>query len=162
MNALEIAAKMEQEAVAFYKQCAEKTANPVGKRMFLSIVEDEQYHFDCAVSMRNGGQQFTPSETTPVEDMKKIFDEHKQKMLEKVPSTADELEALRVAMQMEEAAIAFYKKASTLAANAKEQHFFDCLIRDEEEHFHIFQNTYSFLEDSGNWFMWQEQGIVEG
>jgi len=61
---------------------------------------------------------------------------------------------------MEEAAIAFYKKASTLAANAKEQHFFDCLIRDEEEHFHIFQNTYSFLEDSGNWFMWQEQGLL--
>jgi rubrerythrin len=162
MNTLEIAARMEQEAVAFYKKCAEKTANPVGKKMFLSIVEDEQYHFDCAVGMKNGDQQFAPSETTPLEDMKKILDEHKQEMLEKVPSTADELEALRTAMKMEEEAIAFYKKASTLAANAKEKHFFDCLIRDEEEHFHIFQNTYSFLEDSGNWFMWQEQGIVEG
>lgn len=162
MNILEIAAKMEQEAVLFYKQCAEKTANPVGKKMFLSIAEDEQYHFDCAISLRNEGQHFTPSGTTPVEDMKKIFDEHKQEMLEKMPSTADELEALEIAMKMEEEAIAFYKKASTLAANAKEKHFFDCLIKDEEEHFHIFQNTYSFLEDSGNWFMWQEQGIVEG
>jgi len=162
MNTFEIAAKMEQEAIAFYRQCAEKTANPVGKKMFLSIVEDEQYHFECAVSMKESVRQFTPPATTPLEDMKKIFDEHKQELLVKVPLTADELEALKVAMKMEEEAIAFYKKASTLAANAKEKHFFDCLIKDEEEHFHIFQNTYSFLEDSGNWFMWEEKGIVEG
>jgi len=162
MNALEIAAKMEQEAVAFYKQCAAKTTNPIGKKMFLSIVEDEQYHFDCAVNIKNNSQKFTPAKTTPVEDMKKIFDEHKQAMLEKMPSTADELEALKIAMKMEEEAIAFYKKASTLSANANEKHFFDCLIKDEEEHFHIFQNTYSFLEDSGNWYMWEEKGIVEG
>jgi rubrerythrin len=162
MNTFEIAAKMEQEAIAFYRQCAEKTANPVGKKMFLSIVEDEQYHFECAVSMKESVRQFTPPATTPLEDMKKIFDEHKQEMLVKVPSTADELEALKVAMKMEEEAIAFYKKASALAANAKEKHFFDCLIKDEEEHFHVFQNTYSFLEDSGNWFMWEEKGIVEG
>jgi len=161
MNTIEIAAIMEQEAVTFYRQCAEKTTNPIGKKMFLSIVEDEQYHFECALSMKQD-RQYTPSATTPLEDMKKIFDEHKQEMLEKVPSTTDELEALKVAMKMEEEAIAFYKKASTLAANAKEKHFFDCLIKDEEEHFHIFQNTYSFLDDSGNWFMWEEQGIVEG
>jgi len=162
MNTFEIAAKMEQEAIAFYRQCAEKTANPVGKKMFLSIVEDEQYHFECAVRMKEDGRQFTPPATTPIEDMKKVFDEHKREMLTKVPSTADELEALKVAMEMEQEAIAFYKKASTLAANAEEKHFFDCLIKDEEEHFHIFQNTYSFLEDTGNWFMWEEKGIVEG
>ena len=162
MNTFEIAAKMEQEAIAFYRKCAEKTANPVGKKMFMSIAEDEQYHFECAVSMKESDLQFTPQAATPIEDMKKIFDEHKQEMLVQVPSTADELEALKIAMKMEEEAIAFYKKASALAANAKEKHFFDCLIKDEEEHFHVFQNTYSFLEDSGNWFMWEEKGIVEG
>ncbi len=162
MNTLEIAAKMEKEAVAFYQQCAERTTNPIGKKMFLSIVEDEQYHFECAISMNESARKFTPSATTPLEDMKKIFDEHKQEMLAEVPSTADELDALKIAMKMEEEAIAFYKKAATLAANDEEKHFFDCVIKDEEEHFHIFQNTYSFLEDSGNWFMWEEKGIVEG
>jgi len=161
MNTIEIAAKMEQEAVAFYRQCAEKTSSLVGKKMFLSIAADEQYHFECALRMKDE-KPVTPSTTTPLEDMKKIFDEHKQEMLQKVPSTADELAALNVAMKMEQEAVAFYKKASALAANGPEKHFFDCLIRDEEEHFHIFQNTYAFLEDSGNWFMWEEKGIVEG
>jgi len=161
MNTIEIAAKMEQEAVAFYRQCAEKTSTLVGKKMFLSIAADEQYHFECALRMKED-KPVTPSTTTPLEDMKKIFDEHKQEMLQKIPSTADEIEALKVAMKMEEEAITFYKKASALAANAAEKQFFDCLIRDEEEHFHILQNTYTFLEDSGNWFMWEEKGIVEG
>jgi len=161
MNTFEIAAKMEQEAVAFYRQCAEKTSAVIGKKMFLSIAADEQYHFECALRIRDD-KPVTPSTTTPLEDMMKIFDEHKQEMLQQIPSTADDLEALMVAMKMEEEAIAFYKKASALAANAAEKHFFDCLIHDEEEHFHIFQNTYTFLEDSGNWYMWEEKGIVEG
>jgi rubrerythrin len=161
MNTFEIAAKMEQEAVAFYRQCAEKTSAVIGKKMFLSIAADEQYHFECALRMKED-LPVTPSTTTPLEDMKKIFDEHKQEMLQRIPSAADDLEALKVAMKMEEEAIAFYKKASALAANAAEKHFFDCLIRDEEEHFNIFQNTHTFLEDSGNWYMWEEKGIVEG
>ena len=161
MNAVEMAMKMEQEAVDFYTQCAEKTSNPVGKKMFLSIADDEKYHIACAVNVQKG-KPFTPSEVTPLGDMKKIFDRHKQDMLKQVPSTADELDAFRVAMKMEGEAIAFYKKASSQAATVEEKNFFDCLIRDEEEHFSIFQNTYSFLSDSGNWFMWEEHSIVEG
>ena len=161
MKAIEMAMKMEQEAVDFYSQCAAKTDNPVGKKMFLSIADDEKYHIACALSVQKG-KTFTPSEATPLEDMKKIFDQHKQDMLRQVQSTSDELEAFRVAMNMEQEAISFYRKASSQATTAEEKNFFDCLIRDEEEHFSIFQNTYSFLSDTGNWFMWEEHSIVEG
>jgi hypothetical protein len=36
------------------------------------------------------------------------------------------------------------------------------LIREEQKHYDIFSNTYHFLFDTGNWFMWQELSIVEG
>jgi len=161
MNAIEMAVKMEQEAVDFYIQCAGKTSNPVGRKMFLSIAEDEKYHIACAMNVQQG-KAFNPAAATPLEDMKKIFDQHKKDMLQQIASTADELDAFRVAMKMEEEAIVFYKNAAAGAANADEKNFFDCLIRDEEEHFAIFQNTYSFLSDTGNWFMWDEHSIVEG
>jgi len=161
MNALEMAARMEQEAVAFYRQCAERTSNPMGRKMFLSIAEDEQYHFECALTMKTD-QHFVPSPTRPLEDMKNLFEAHKQDLLQQVPSTADEIEALRVAMKMEEESITFYRNAAAHAASDAEKKFFDCLILDEEEHYHILQNTHTFLEDSGNWFMWEEKGIVEG
>jgi rubrerythrin len=161
MNAIETAMKMEQEAVDFYTQCAGKTKNPVGKKMFLSIAEDEKYHIACAMNVQKR-KTFTPAEATPLEDMKKIFDRHKEDMLKQVPTTADELDAFRMAMKMESESIAFYKKASSQAATAEEKTFFDCLIKDEEEHFSIFENTYSFLSDTGNWFMWEDHSIVEG
>jgi rubrerythrin len=129
--------------------------------MFLSIADDEKHHIACALNVQKG-KAFAPAEATPLEDMKKIFDQHKQDMLTQVPSTADELEAFKVAMKMEEESIAVYKKAASQAATAEEKNFFDCLIKDEEEHFSIFQNTYSFLSDTGNWFMWEEHSIVEG
>jgi rubrerythrin len=161
MNTIEMAVKMEQEAVDFYTQCAGKTDNPVGKKMFLSIAEDEKFHIACATNLQKG-KAFKPSEATPFEDMKRIFEQHKQDMLRQVASTADELDAFRVAMKMEEEAITFYKTAQKQTAIQEEKDFFECLIRDEEEHFAIFQNTYSFLSDTGNWFMWEEHSIVEG
>ena len=71
MNAMEMAMKMEQEAVDFYTTCAGKTNNPIGKKMFLSIVEDEKYHLACAAKVVQG-QEFKPAETTPLQDMKTL------------------------------------------------------------------------------------------
>lgn len=161
MNAVEMAIKMEQEAVDFYKTCAEKTHNPVGKKMFLSIAEDESYHIACANKVIEG-KEFHPAEVTPLKDMKAIFEQNKEAMLQRVASTADELEALNIAMKMEKETIDFYKNAAAQATNPAEKAFFECLIKDEEEHFAIFQNTHSFLSDTGNWFMWEEHSIVEG
>jgi len=161
MNAMEMAMKMEQEAVDFYTTCAGKTNNPIGKKMFLSIVEDEKYHMACAAKVVQG-QEFKPAETTPLQDMKMIFEQSKEAMLQRVSSTTDELDALETAMKMEKETVAFYQKAAAQAASAEEKAFFECLIKDEEEHFAIFQNTHSFLSDTGNWFMWDEHSIVEG
>lgn len=83
-------------------------------------------------------------------------------MFERVSSTTDELQALEMAMKMEESAIQFYKNALAGTTDPSEKAFFECLIQDEEEHFSIFQNTHSFLSDTGNWFMWDEHSIVEG
>ena len=162
MKAVEMAIKMEREAINFYTKCAGKTNNPVGKKMFLSIVEDEKYHIACATKVTQG-KEFKPAEATPLQDMRMIFEQNKEAMLQRVSSTTDELEALEMAMKMEEETIKFYKKAAAEAiTDPAEKAFFECLIKDEEEHFAIFQNTYSFLSDTGNWFMWDEHSIVEG
>ena len=161
MNSIEIAVKMEQEAVDFYRKCAEKTTNPVGKKMFLSIAEDESYHIACAKKVIQG-QEFAPADATPLKDIKTIFEQNRNAMLRQVASTADELDALEVAMNMEKDTIEFYKKAAEQASHPEETRFFECLIKDEQEHFDIFHNTHTFLSDTGNWFMWEEHSIVEG
>ena len=36
------------------------------------------------------------------------------------------------------------------------------LVKEEQQHYDVFANTYSFMSDTGNWFMWDEHSIVEG
>lgn len=161
MESVELALKMEQDAVDFYTKCAEKTNSPIGKKMFQSIAEDEQYHIVCATDVIKG-LGFTPPKTTPKEDMKTIFEQNKDVVLQKVDATTDDLEALKIAMKMEKEGAEFYKKAADSASSAQEKALFECLFRDEQEHFAIFQNTCSLLSDTSNWFMWQERVIYEG
>jgi len=33
---------------------------------------------------------------------------------------------------------------------------------EEKRHYELLENTHRFLEDTGDWFMWEEHGILEG
>jgi len=83
-------------------------------------------------------------------------------MMHRVEASDDELEAFKIAMHMEKDGIEFYRKAMNEAASEKEKALFQRLIVEEEHHYDIFSETYSFLSDTGNWFMWDEHSIVEG
>ncbi len=161
MNSVELALKMELDAVEFYTKCAKKTKSPIGKKMFLSIADDERHHIACANKVVRG-MGFEPSKTTPKQDMKTIFEKNKKAVSQKVTATTDDLEALTIAMQMEKDGVEFYRKAADEASTPEEKALFECLIKDEEEHYAIFENTHSLLSDTRNWFMWDEHAIYEG
>jgi len=161
MNAIEIAIKMEKDAINFYKESAERIKSPMGKRMFLAITEDEKRHLEM-LSQLFKGLNITVKDVSPIQNIKTIFEEMKEEVLERIEVTEDELGAFKIAMQMEKEGAEFYKKRASEARTEKEKLLFDKLVQEEEEHYKIFSNTYSFLSDTGNWFMWEERGIVDG
>jgi len=65
-------------------------------------------------------------------------------------------------MQMEKEGIEFYTKLLAGTENAKEKALFEKLIKEEGAHYEIFANTYNFIYDTGNWFMWEEHSMVDG
>lgn len=161
MNAIEIALKMESDAVDFYTEAAMKTGYPAGKRMFRVIITDERRHLDIIKKLIEKSD-IHMEDVHPLENIKTVFEEMKDQMMEKVAATEDELEAFKIAMQMEKEGIEFYRKLLAGAENEKEKALFKQLIKEEEAHYEIFANTYSFINDTGNWFMWDEHSIVEG
>ncbi len=161
MDALEMAVKMEKDAITFYMEAARKTKFPVGRKMFQAIMEDEQRHLDM-ISRIIKGMQVTHKDVSPMANVKTVFESMKDEMLKKVLATADELEAFKIAMQMEKEGKASYEKMLAKASSDKEKDLFKRLIQEEEQHYAIFANTHQFLADTGNWFMWDERGIVEG
>lgn len=160
-NAIEIAIKMETDAIKFYKEAAEKCNHAVGKKMFLFIVEDEKRHLDMLSEIFKG-LDFKIQEASPMKAVKTIFEEMKHEMMERIKATKDELEAFKIAANMEKEGVKFYKKAASEAATDKEKKLFERLVHEEEQHYAIFANTYLFMSDTGNWFMWDEHSIVDG
>ena len=161
MNAIEIAIKMETDAINFYNEASKKANHSVGKKMFLTIAEDEKRHLDMLNQILKG-LDIKIKDVSPMKNIKTVFEEMKDEMMHKVEATTDELEAFKIAMKMEKEGIEFYKKAASGAKTDKEKSLFERLIKEEQQHYDIFANTYFFLSDTGSWFMWEEHSIVDG
>jgi len=161
MNAIEIAIRMETDAINFYSEAAGRTQNSVGKKMFITIVEDEKRHLET-LSQIFKGLHIEMKDVSPMKNIKTVFEKMKDEMMQRVKATTDELEAFKIAMQMEQEGVEFYKKAASDAKTEKEKSLFERLVKEEQEHYNIFSNTYFFLSDTGSWFMWEEHSIVDG
>ena len=161
MDALEMAMKMETDAISFYTEAARKTSSPAGRKMFLSITEDEKRHLEMIARIVKG-LQITRADVSPLKNVKTVFESMKDEMMKKVEATKDDLEAFTIAMQMEKEGMEHYKKTLASVTKDKERALLERLIIEEQQHYQIFANTHQFLADTGNWFMWEERGIVEG
>ena len=161
MNSVEMAIKMETDAISFYREAERKALHPVGKKMFLSVAEDEKRHLDMLTAVFRE-LDLKVHEASPMKRIKTVFEEMRDELAERVEVSKDDLEAFRIAMQMEKEGMEFYKKAAAEAATEKERALFTRLVHEEEQHYAIFANTFFFMSDSGSWFMWEEHSIVDG
>ncbi len=161
MKAVETAIRMETDAMKFYTDAARRTAHPFGRKMFQSFVQDERRHLEMLEAILKG-LDFEIREGEPREAVKSIFETLRSEMMERIGATTDEVNALKIALNMEKEGFEFYRKAAAGTDDEKERALFERLSREEEQHYSILQNTHAFLEDTGNWFMWDEYAIVDG
>ena len=160
-KAIDTAVKMEIDAMKFYHEAAQKTIHPFAKRMFQGFVRDEDRHLKMLRDILSG-MDLKIISLHPKAEIRTAFSDLKEQMMERISASTDEIEAVQVALDFETKGFEFYKKAAAEAADEREKALFSALAGEEQEHYSILQNTYSFLKDTGDWFMWQEQGILEG
>jgi len=160
-KAIETAVKMETDAMKFYHEAAEKTTHPFAKRMFQGFIRDESRHLKMLKDILSGMDLKIVS-LHPKAEIKTVFSELKEQMMERISASTDEIEAVQLALDFETKGFEFYKKSAEEATDEREKALFAALAAEEQEHYNILQNTYAFLKDTGDWFMWQEQGILEG
>lgn len=137
----------------FYQQAAEKTINPIGRRVFLSVMEDEKRlleDFKAVPKERHMGARSTAST--------KII----KGFLKKIKATTDDVEALKIAMDMEKESIELYEKLSKKVRTPKGKALLKTLLNEEQLRYAEFSDTCLFLSDSRSWFMWDEHSIMDG
>ncbi len=162
----EMAIQMEKEGIDFYTRASEQTSNALGKEMFLSFVKDEESHLRLLEDIFMGAGIETATarlrEGTPRERLQSIFESAGKKIRERIAAGADEIEALKIGMEMETRGYELYKHAAQEAASEEERNLLNRLAGEENQHYTMLQNTHIYLERTGEWFIWEERGLLDG
>jgi len=160
-DAIETAIKMETDAISFYGEAAQKTSHAFGKEMFKGFIKDETRHLKMLQALFKG-VDFDVESIRPKETIKTVFSMLKDEMMQRVKAMDNEMEAVNIALKFEKEGFDFYRKSASQAGTPKEKELFDKLSVDENDHYAILLETQKFLENTGQWYMYEERGIVEG
>jgi rubrerythrin len=167
LDALEVALKNELQEREFYLKNAERTANPLGRAMFLQIADDELEHYERLKLLREQWVQrkqwpeslpLTVKETRVKDVLQNILNQS-----EKIPAgDTDDLSALNAAIDFEAKGVAHYSNLRDNVADPKQKHFFDLLAEIEREHYQSLRDSQEFLTDPASWYRTRERHGLDG
>jgi len=152
LEVLKQALKMEEDGKAYYEKARNRTKNEMGKKIFDSLIRAEESHIkkikQLHASLEEKGAW--PGQVPYGDDVqitKNIFTEAMDGIEESVGGTADDLEALRLAGEMEKKGQKFYESRAEATTDAFEKKFYHLLAYEEGAHFISILDTIQFLED---------------
>lgn len=150
-----IALQMEMEGIKFYTDLANKTFNPMGKAMFRSFVEDEKLHakrLRLLLTAHNEISQLEEdSSSNPKERLLSIFQKIGDELKKEVHANTNDIEAVKLAMGIEENGIRFYEEASEKTIDTRDKEVYHFLAGEEKMHYSILKNSLEYLEKMELW-----------
>ncbi|MHC4917280.1 MAG: ferritin-like domain-containing protein [Planctomycetota bacterium] len=159
---VDVARKTEIDGSRFYSQSAEKTANPLARKMFESLVEAEERHLKFIEQLAAGEFEAAPYDRGFSRRLTTVFSEAGGGSREPATGVEDDIAALTAAIDMEDKSMAFYRKWSETAADEKVRAFCSRMYAEEEDHWRVLQSTREYLESTGDWYMAQEGWSFDG
>lgn len=155
---LQAAISLEEKGHIFYKEAASRAGNPLTKRLFSVLAEQELEHKNRIKEIFEGSKpnsEVGSVERSVMEDsIKDIFMNFSRET--KDNWTLDITDAYKQAMQFERESAEMYKKLSKNSTEKWETNFFLSLEKEENDHFTAIENVYNYLEHSGDWFESEE------
>lgn len=138
---LEEAIRFEVDGREFFLKAAEKAKTYLAKVIFQTIAEEELDHirrvkqiYESDVASEKRG---IPPVTSKKDDLQNVFQEAKEQMGQSVVMNADEMEAIRLAIQLEFKGHEFYNRLAQEAASDFEKTFYQHLAQEESVHFSV-------------------------
>ena len=152
-EAVAVAIQLETDGMKFYEGASGKTADPFGKRMFLSLVEDEKRHLKLLHDIAKDIPPMDECDAGAVFKgaVRTIFKEVTDNLQKRLEADPDDVEAVKIAMEFEEKGYKFYEKAAQEATDENEKKLFDVLAVEENGHWAILEDTYTYLTAPEQW-----------
>jgi rubrerythrin len=166
-QALETALRMEMERNEPYRKAGQGSDNPLVKRLFQRLAEEEDVHFekvkDIYEAIKSKAEWPKKESTFKHEKtLRSVFREAIVGMDRVVKASSSELEALKIAMNMEDKSYSFYSSRDEGAASSAEKSFYRALTAEEREHYLTLLDSYEHLTDPQGWFAKKEHWSLDG
>ena len=167
LNALEVALNNETREREFYLKNAKRTKNPLGKRMFQQIGDDELEHYERLRQLhQKWSKQEKWPETVPLKVKDTVVKDVLLEFLKKVDMSAkgdaNDLEAVRTALDFEAKGAKFYAELRDSVVDPREKQFFDLLSKMENEHYLSLKDTEEYFIDPASWYRKVEHHTLDG
>jgi rubrerythrin len=142
MDALMRGMQIEKETFDFYTRAEQKTFNPEGKRVFRWLAKSEESHYlkltELYKALDQGGRWvFYGGSTIEIEP---------QGSEAGVGFETGDIEALRLAMDVEKKGIAYFDELLTHTTDPDGRSMVETLRREEEEHLRVISGKLLALE----------------
>ena len=167
LRALQTALKMEIDGKSFYLKASQNSKNKLGKQLLKKLADEEDGHrlvfqniYDTLKAKNgwpdvkyrgDGGRGLRTIFAQALDDKKK----------NPQPITA-ELDAVNLAMDLENKTYDFYKARSAKAEHNAEKELYESIAMQESEHHRVLQDYYEFLQDPAQWYVKTEHTSVDG
>jgi len=167
LNALEVALNNEAREREFYLKNAKRTKNPLGKRMFQQIGDDELEHYERLKQLHEKwDKQERWPETVPLRVKETVVKDILLDFVKKVDKSgkgdSDDLDAVRTALDFEAKGTRYYAELRDSVSDPKEKQFFDLLSKMENEHYLSLKDTEEYFIDPASWYLKMEHHTLDG
>jgi len=161
VNPLEYAIQMERDGLAYYAEAAASTANPLGKKMYEGLAADERRHEEVLLGIARK-RKVSLGGDLPKRRLVTIFSQLAPQLKAHLDAQADDNKVIGKAIEMEKLSVEQYKKMGQEASTPADRALYARLVQEETQHIEILDSTFRYLNDTGHWFVWEEQSILDG
>ncbi|MCP4611896.1 MAG: ferritin family protein, partial [Planctomycetes bacterium] len=157
LEILQSALNMEKDGHEFYLKAAQNSQSDVARNLFEVLAKEEIVHQEVISEIYEAlksGNQWPDVRITPVhaKNAENIFSAAlKDPLPEK--AAADDLEAVGIALTMEERSFKLYSERAKESTHTTEESFYKALAIEEQSHIMSLRDTEEYLTDTEGWFM---------
>jgi rubrerythrin len=153
-EAVSMAVNLEIKGRKFYQEAAKNSENPTAKQVFINLADEEMTHLRTFQAMLEKNSDLPKwreqARKSPRKPVIPVFDDKARASLRR--ATADELEALRIAMKQEKEAMEFFEKAGEQAEDDITGSIFLFIKEQEVYHYDLLQAEHDHITRTGFWF----------
>jgi rubrerythrin len=166
IEGLRTAIQMEIDGKKFYLESARTAVNPLGARLFETLAGEEDNHrrkFEEIFQAIQNKKAWPSTGFIPDggKKLRTIFAQATEKKGSNT-GTSTELDAIQMAMGMENKTYDFYTYRAGKADFAAEKEFYLTVAGEEREHHLVLLDYFEYLKNPAGWFVQKEHHSLDG